>query len=215
MHVRNSGFGCDPSRRGQIGAATTDSVPKFGKNVETVGQHAGRGDASIGTRFGGAPSSTFLGLSRTVGHHARWQDTPAAEEVRGIVCRPGHKDIVRLPTGMASAAGGLEHPDNLLVERARMQADSASTHVGEQLRDFQGQPPEFKGIVAGAMEMPQVRLIFCAAVPSPAARIGGSRATRTSGAQRHQILDLGQRISQKTRGRSRRRDGRALTIFAF
>jgi hypothetical protein len=163
----------------------------------------------------GAPSSTFLGLSRTVGHHARWQDTPAAEEVRGIVCRPGHKDIVRLPTGMATAAGGLEHPDNLLVEMARMQADSASTHVGEQLRDFQGQPPEFKGIVAGAMEMPQVRLIFCAAVPSPAARIGGSRATRTSGAQRHQILDLGQRISQKTRGRSRRRDGRALTIFAF
>jgi hypothetical protein len=88
MHVRNSGFGCDPSRRGQIGAATTDSVPKFGKNVETVGQHAGRGDASIGTRFGGAPSSTFLGLSRTVGHHARWQDTPAAEEVRGIVAVP-------------------------------------------------------------------------------------------------------------------------------
>lgn len=75
--------------------------------------------------------------------------------------------------------------------------------------------PEFKGIVAGAMEMPQVRLIFCPAVPSPAARIGGSRATGTSRAQRHQILELGaEDIPENTRP-GRRRDGRPLTIFAF
>jgi hypothetical protein len=75
--------------------------------------------------------------------------------------------------------------------------------------------PEFKGIVAGAMEMPQVRLIFCPAVPSPATRIGGSRATGTSRAQRHQILELGaEDIPENTRP-GRRRDGRPLTIFAF
>ena len=50
----------------------------------------------------------------------------------------------------------------MIVEMARAR-DSAPTHAGEQLRDFQGQAPEFEGIVAGAMEMPQVRLIFCAA----------------------------------------------------
>jgi hypothetical protein len=70
MHVRNSGFGCDPSRRGQIGAATTDSVPKFGKNVETVGQHAGRGDASIGTRFGGRRQALSWG------YRGPWVTTP-------------------------------------------------------------------------------------------------------------------------------------------
>lgn len=40
--------------------------------------------------------------------------------------------------------------------------NSAPTQAGEQLRDFQGQAPDFKGIVAAAMEMPQVRLMFWA-----------------------------------------------------
>ena len=77
---------------------------------------------------------------------------------------------------------------------------SAPTHTGEPLRDFQGQAAEFKGIVASAMEMPQVRLILgAAAVPSPAARIGGSgghQGKPRSGAPK---LDLRQRISPKTR----------------
>ncbi len=141
---------------------------------------------AVGTRpsrLGSArsPPSTLLRVSRTVGHRARWQDTPTAEEVQGIVRRPGYKDTVRLPAGMSSDVGGRERPDHLIVEMARVPGDSASTHVGEQLRDFQGQAPEFKGIVAGAMEMPQVRLMFCTAVPPPAARIGGSRPPGQAG----------------------------------
>lgn len=61
---------------------------------------------------------------------------------------------------MSFEADGLEHPDQI-VEMARAR-DSAPTHAGEQLRDFQGQAPDFKGIVAAAMEMPQVRLMFWA-----------------------------------------------------
>jgi hypothetical protein len=51
MHGRNKEFGCDVTERADLSAASTDSVPKFGKNVEAFAQHAGRGDASIGTRF--------------------------------------------------------------------------------------------------------------------------------------------------------------------
>lgn len=67
---------------------------------------------------------------------------------------------------MSFEADGLEHPDQI-VEMARAR-DSAPTHAGEQLRDFQGQAPDFKGIVAAAMEMPQVRLMFWA----PNTRLG-------------------------------------------
>jgi hypothetical protein len=49
----------------------------------------------------------------------------------------------------------------------------APTHAGEQLRDFQGQAPKFEGIVADAIEMPQVRL-------SLGRPIGASRATTTA-----------------------------------
>jgi hypothetical protein len=167
-----------------------------------------------GLGSGRSPSSTFLRVSRTVGSLRPMAGDPSRRRGPGYRSPSRHKDIVRLPAGMSFEADGLERPDHLIVEMA-CAGDSAPTHAGEQLRDFQGQAPEFKGIVAGAMEMPQVRLIFCAAVPSPAARIYGSRATRTSRVQRHQILDLGQRISPKTRGRGRRRDGRPLTIFAF
>ena len=66
-----------------------------------------------GLGSGKSPSSTC--------HCARWQDAPAAEEVQGVVRRPGHTGIVRLPAGMSFEAGGLEHPDHLIVEMARVQ----------------------------------------------------------------------------------------------
>jgi hypothetical protein len=146
-----------------------------------------------GLGSGRSPSSTFLRVWRTVRSSVgRTSQLPKRYWVS--FAGPGHKGIVRLPAGMSFEADGLEHPDQI-VEMARAR-DSAPTHAGLQLRDFQGQAPDFKGIVAAAMEMPQVRLMFWAP-------IGASGATRTSSAQRHQILDLGRRIYPKTRGRGR------------
>jgi len=111
-----------------------------------------------------------------------------------------------LPAGMSFEADGLEHPDQIVeIARAR---DSAPTHAGEQLRDFQGQAPDFKGIVAAAMEMPQVRLIFCLA------------HRRTQGHQNEQRSAASN--STWGRGYTRKHEAgaggemeRPLTIFAF
>jgi hypothetical protein len=84
---------------------------------------------------------------------------------------------------MSFEADGLEHPDQI-VEMARAR-DSAPTHAGEQLRDFQGQAPDFKGIVAAAMEMPQVRLMFWAPIgasgPPGRAALSGTKYSTWGG----------------------------------
>ena len=81
---------------------------------------------------------------------------------------------------MSFEADGLEHPDQI-VEMARAR-DSAPTHAGEQLRDFQGQAPDFKGIVAAAMEMPQVRLMLSAQVGPPGrAALSGTKYSTWGG----------------------------------
>ena len=194
MHGRNKEFRRDRSRSGQISARPP---PIRSRNWEKTWRSASthqpwgcvRRDGS-----GRSPSSTFLRVWRTVRSSVgRTSQLPKRYWVS--FAGPGHKGIVCLPAGMSFEADGLEHPDQI-VEMARAR-DSAPTHAGLQLRDFQGQAPDFKGIVAAAMEMPQVRLMFWAP-------IGASGATRTSSAQRHQILDLGRRIYPKTRGRGRR-----------
>jgi hypothetical protein len=122
MHGRNKEFGCDPSRSGQISARPPPIRSRnLGKTSRRSASTPAVGMRPLGLGSGRSPSSTFLRVSRTVGHRARWQDTPAAEEVQDIVRRPGHKDIVRLPAGMSSDAGGLEHPDHFIVEMARVQ----------------------------------------------------------------------------------------------
>ena len=196
--IKNSGAtrrGAGKSQRGP-----SNSVPKLGKNVE-VGQYTPAvGMRPSGLGSGRSPSSTFLRVWRTVRSSVGRTSQPPKRSWVSFA-GPGHKDIVRLPAGMSSDADGLEHPDQI-VEMARAR-DSAPTHAGEQLRDFQGQAPEFEGIVAGAMEMPQVRLIFCAAHR----RKQGHQNEQRSAAPK---LDLGQRIYPKTRGRGRRRDGKAV-----
>jgi hypothetical protein len=142
-----------------------------------------------GLGSGRSPSSTFLRVWRTVRSSVgRTSQLPKRYWVS--FAGPGHKGIVCLPAGMSFEADGLEHPDQI-VEMARAR-DSAPTHAGEQLRDFQGQAPDFKGIVAAAMEMPQVRLMFWAP-------IGASGATRTSSAQRHQTRLGAEDIPENTR----------------
>jgi hypothetical protein len=74
---------------------------------------------------------------------------------------------------------------------------SVTAHASGRLRDFQGQAPEFKGIVANAMEMPQVRLTLWVAHR----RKQGHQVEQRSAAR---ILDLGRRIYPKTRGGGRR-----------
>jgi hypothetical protein len=91
---------------------------------------------------------------------------------------------------------GLEHPDQI-VEMARVQGIARRLTLANGSAISQGQAPEFKGIVAGAMEMPQVRLMSWADHRCKQGHQDGS-------AQRHQMLDLGRRIYPKTRGRGRR-----------
>ena len=164
------------------------------------------------TRRGAGKSQRGLHLirSRNLGKTSRRsvstpavQDTPAAEEVRGIVRRPGHKDIVRLPAGMSSAAGGLEHPDHLIVEMARVQGIARRLTLANSSAISRVRRPNLKGLWRAPWRCHRSGSYFVRP-------IGGSRATRTSSAQRHQILDLGQRIYPKTRGRGRRRDGKAV-----
>ena len=187
-------FGATGRGAGKFQRGRLQFGPEIGKNVEVRQYTPAVGMRPSGLGSGRSPSSTFLRVWRTVRSSVgRTSQLPKRYWVS--FAGPGHKGIVCLPAGMSFEADGLEHPDQI-VEMARAR-DSAPTHAGEQLRDFQGQAPDFKGIVAAAMEMPQVRLIFWAP-------IGASGATRTSSAQRHQILDLGRRIYPKTRGRGRR-----------
>jgi hypothetical protein len=106
---------------------------------------------AVGTRPsalgpGRSPPSTLLRVSRTVGHRARWQDTPAAEEVQGIVRRPGHKDIVRLPAGMSSDAGGRERSDHLIGEMARVPGIALRLTLANSAAISRVRRPNLKGL---------------------------------------------------------------------
>ena len=160
-----------------------------------------------GSGSGKSPSSTFLRLSRTVGRRARWQDTPAAEEVHGIVRRPGYKDIVRLPAGGSSDAGGLGHPGHLIVEMARVQGIARRLTLANSSAISRVRRPNLKGLWRAPWRCHR----SCSYFVRP---IGESRATRTSRACGTKYSTWG-RGYPKTRGQGRRRDGRPLTIFAF
>ncbi|MEA2958353.1 MAG: hypothetical protein QOJ58_3859 [Alphaproteobacteria bacterium] len=106
---------------------------------------------AVGTRpsrlgSGRSPPSTLLRVSRTVGDRARWQDTPTAEEVQGIVRRPGHKDIVRLPAGMSSDVGGRERPDHLIVEMARVPGIALRLTLANSSAIARVRRPNLKGL---------------------------------------------------------------------
>jgi hypothetical protein len=106
---------------------------------------------AVGTRpsrlgSGRSPPSTLLRVSRTVGDRARWQDTPAAEEVRGIVRRPGHKDMVRLPADMSSDVGGRERLDHLIVERARVPGIALRLTLANSSAIARVRRPNLKGL---------------------------------------------------------------------
>ena len=167
--------------------------PEIGKNVEVRQYTPAVGMRPSGLGSGRSPSSTFLRVWRTVRSSVgRTSQLPKRYWVS--FAGPGHKGIVCLPAGMSFEADGLEHPDQI-VEMARAR-DSAPTHAGEQLRNFQGQAPDLKGLWRAPWRCHRSGSYFVRP-------IGGSGATRTSSAQRHQILDLGRRIYPKTRGRGR------------
>jgi hypothetical protein len=82
---------------------------------------------------------------RNLGKTSR-QDTPTAEEVQGIVRRPGHKDIVRLPAGMSSDAGGRERPHHLIVEMARVPGIALRLTLANSSAIARVRRPNLKGL---------------------------------------------------------------------
>jgi hypothetical protein len=143
------------AKRANFSTGASDSVPRSGKNVKAFGPHAGRGDAS-------SWPSTSLKAARTVKSLRPMADHPSRR--RGTRYRsPG--PIIR---GMSACPlVCLSQPIVLNIRtrssRWRVCRARAPTHAGEQLHDFEGQAPNFNGIVADAMEMPQVRLMYLAA----------------------------------------------------
>jgi hypothetical protein len=150
-----------------------------------------------GLGSGKSPSSTC--------HCARWQDAPAAEEVQGVVRRPGHTGIVRLPAGMSFEAGGLEHPDHLIVEMARVQGTVLRLTLANCSAISRVRRPNLKGLWRVPWRCHRSGSYFVRPY------LHRQRASAESGPPGQAVL----RISPKTRGRGRRRDGRPLTIFAF
>ena len=146
-------------------------------------------------RFWESPSSTFLRVSRTVGSSdGRTSQPPKRSRVS--FAGPGHKGIVRLPAGMSFEADGLEHPDQI-VEMACVEGIAHQLTLANSSAISRVRRPNSKGLWRAPWRCH--RSGSCFGRP-----IGASRATRTSSAQRHQILDLGRRIYPKTRGRGRR-----------
>ena len=142
MHGRNKEFRCDRSRSGQISARPPPIRSRNWEKTWRSGQYTPAvGMRPSGPGSGRSPSSTFLRVWRTVRSSVGRTSQPPKRSWVSFA-GPGHKGIVRLPAGMSFEADGLEHPDQI-VEMARVR-DSAPTHAGEQLRDFQGQAPEFQ-----------------------------------------------------------------------
>ena len=103
---------------------------------------------------------------------------------------------VRVPAGMSFEADGLEHPDQI-VEMACVEGIAPRLTLANSSAISRVRRPNSKGLWRAPWRCH--RSGSCFGRP-----IGASRATRTSSAQRHQMLDLGRRIYPKTRGRGRR-----------
>ena len=127
-----------------------------------------------------------------IGEKSSRQDTLAAEEVRGIVRRPGYKDMVRLPAGMSSDAGGLGHPDHLIVEMTRVQGIAGRLTLANSSAISRVRRPNLKGLWQAPWRCHRSGSYFVWP-------IGGRRATRTSSAQRHQTRLGAEDIPENTR----------------
>ena len=158
------------------------------------------------------------------------EDAPAAQEVEVSLAVPVVEVLSACPPVCLVEADGLEHPDHLLVEMARMQGIALRLTVSEKVRDLEGRSQlqarlrgrshprtrEIQGLLPGAIEMPQAQLIFYTGVPPPAAPDRRKQSYRYKyGRAAADTRRGGAGISPKTRGRSQWRDARPLTIFAF
>jgi hypothetical protein len=177
-------FGATVAQQASFSADASEWAPKPGKGVEAFGQHAGRGGASVGTRFWRPGRARSCGYCGTWGH-------PSADSSRRR--GRGHRSRGRVIRGLCACP--LVRASKPMVLDARPDRcagvrHSVTAHASGRLRDFQGQAPEFKGIVANAMEMPQVRLMLWVA-------IGASRATRSSSARRRESSTWGGGYTRK------------------
>jgi hypothetical protein len=111
---------------------------------------------------------------------------------------PGHrspsrlKDMVRLPAGMSSDAGGLGHPDHLIVEMTRVQGIAGRLTLANSSAISRVRRPNLKGLWQAPWRCHRSGSYFVWP-------IGGRRATRTSSAQRHQTRLGAEDIPENTR----------------
>jgi hypothetical protein len=133
-------FGATVAQQASFSADASDWAPKPGKGVEAFGQHAGRGGASVGTRFWRPGRARSCGYCGTWGH-------PSADSSRRR--GRGHRSRGRVIRGLCACP--LVRASKPMVLDARPDRcagvrHSVTAHASGRLRDFQGQAPEFKGL---------------------------------------------------------------------
>lgn len=207
MHGRNEELGCDPSRSGQISARPP---PIRSRNLKKASRRSactpavGMRPSELGS--GRSPSSTFLRVRRTAGALRPMAGRPSRRRaLQGVVRRPGHKDIARLPADMSFEADGPERPDHLIVEVARAQGIALRLALANSSAISRVRRPNLKGLWRAPWRCHRSGSYFVRPY------LHRQRASAEAGPPGQAAL----RISPKTRGRGRRRDGRPLTIFAF